>query len=189
MSRLSIGKTCVERRSSSVRKNSGAGSFNSLVHQPTTGEINCRSFISMVTSVHNTFRSEEPGREAPRAGEPYKITDSRFFPAASFSRLTSSVNFASIFSTRPRLIHAFDSFGSSLLDNSFYHLPPAPPPPLEPPPNPPNPPPPPPPQPPPPPPPPPPPLPPPLPSHHPAIPAAIFPIPEPPRPLPELPRP
>src|SRR5215472_4675631 len=50
----------------------------------------------MVTSVHKMLRSEVPGWYAPAAADPYNTTDSIFFPAASVSRLTSSVSLVSI---------------------------------------------------------------------------------------------
>src|ERR1700731_4718330 len=46
--------------------------------------------------MQTTLRSERPSRKSPRAADPNKMTHSRFAPANSFSRLTSSVSLVSV---------------------------------------------------------------------------------------------
>src|SRR5262249_53176179 len=119
-----MAKTSAASRNSFSVKSNGAGSFCSLTHQVITGATRFNSAAEREPITQSTFKSDRPSRCSPRAADPWRITDSRFSCAASFSRPTNPVSLVSL---------PFIAFLA-------YQSPPAPPPPLLPPPNPPKPP-------------------------------------------------
>src|SRR5437660_10077 len=89
MSMNSMTKTSVDRSSSALVISSGVGCF-CLCHQSVTGARLASVWNEASPKMQSRLMSENSGSNSPAAADPYRITLSRFGPAAWRNRLTNS---------------------------------------------------------------------------------------------------